>query len=135
MYSACNAYIIRLLLILIVEGAIDVELLTKTLNEYQRRLLSSLPMDDDNFVAMLDKNNFFVGNNKATMKAKETEVNKASYFLEYIIERHVDAYFVRLLNVMEVYGGDERSLAREIKEKLGISKFAHYACMQSCHLE
>ena len=100
--------------------------LADTLKEYQVRLLSSLPMDDPIFVAMLDKSSFFVGNHKATMQSKETKVDKASYFLDYIIERHIDAYFVRLLNVMEVYGGDEQSLAREIKGKLGISKHAHF---------
>ena len=108
-------------------------LLAETLKEYQVRLLSSLPMDDAIFVAMLDKNSFFVGNHKATMQSKETKVDKASYFLDYIIERHIDAYFVRLLNVMEVYGGDEQSLAREIKEKLGISKYAYTVlCMLLC---
>ncbi|XP_065898770.1 basement membrane-specific heparan sulfate proteoglycan core protein-like isoform X3 [Dysidea avara] len=104
-----------------IEEAMAGASLAEALKEYQVRLVSSLPMDDLIFVAMLEKSNFFVGNHKATMQAKQTKVDKASYFLDYIVERHVDVYFIRLLNVMEVFGGNGQSLAREIKENLGIS--------------
>ena len=73
---------------------------------------------------MIEMNDLFVGIQKATMEAEKTEADKAYYFLEYVISRDIENYFMKLLKVMEAYGGYLQSLVYKIKEKLGISKFA-----------
>ena len=98
-------------------------LLTQVFRQYQLELVTTLPLNDANFVTLLEKNNFFYGDQKATVQAQKTEADKASHFLDSVISRCIEEYFIRLLNVMEVYGGGVESLAHNIKEKLGISKY------------
>ena len=88
--------------------------------DYQDELLQKLPMNDAVFVALLKKNNFFSGNQKAAMQAQCTEVEKAQYFLDDIVGHDIDVLFVKLLSVMEVYGEPITTLAGKIKERIGL---------------
>ena len=78
-------------------------------------------MNDAVFVALLKKNEFFSGNQKAAMQAQCTEVEKAQYFLDEIVERDINMFFVKLLSVMEVYGEPIATLASKIKERIGLT--------------
>ena len=89
--------------------------------DYQVELIQKLPMDDTIFIALLYQNNFFSGSQKATLKAQQTEADKASYFLDSIVGRDIDSYFVTLLNVMEIFGDPIVTLAREIKKRIGLN--------------
>ena len=102
--------------------------------DYQVQLLQTLPMNDAIFKALLIQNNFFSGDQNATLNAQLTEAKKASYFLDSIIGRDVDRYFETLLNVMEVFGDPVAALAREIKEKIGLKscKGALYCMLMCC---
>ena len=93
---------------------------SQVFKEYQVKLLQILPMDDAVFKSLLIQNNFFYGNRKATLMAQSTRAGKASYFLNSIIEHHIEAYFETLLNVMEAFGDPTTTLAQEIKEKIGL---------------
>jgi len=77
-------------------------------------------MDDAVFKSLLIKNNLFSGNQKATLMAQPTRAEKASYFLNSIIEHHIEAYFEILLNVMEAFGDPTTTPAQEIKKKMGL---------------
>jgi len=77
-------------------------------------------MEDPLFVVLLKQNDFFCGNQEAVMKAQPTPVDKAQYFLDEIVERDIDMYFIKLLSVMEVYGEPIATLASKIKERIGI---------------
>jgi len=101
---------------------LDGTLLKEVFREFQPKLVASLPLKDVIFVSILAKNDFFVDNQTATIKAQKTKADKASYFLNNVIFNDIEKYFVKLLNVMEVYGDKLEGLANEIKEKLGISK-------------
>ena len=94
--------------------------------DFQPDLVTALPLDDTIFVAIIDKNRFFVGDRKARMKAERTAADKASYFLNNVISCDVEKYFIKLLNVMETYGGHLEPLACNIKGRLGISKYITY---------
>jgi len=100
-------------------------LLEEVFRDFQMKLVTSLPLNDVIFISILAKNNFFVGTQIDTMKAQKTEVDKASYFLNNVVLHDIDKYFVKLLNVMEVYRDQLELLANEIKERLGISKYIH----------
>ena len=91
----------------------------QTFQHYQVELLG-LPMDDKKFVAILDKHSFFSGNQKDTMQAKETNADKASYFLDDVIGKDIDTYFQKLLTVMEGFGGPVATLSSEITESIGL---------------
>jgi len=97
----------------------------KVFREFQPQLVASLPLNDVTFVAMIEMNDLFVGIQKATMEAEKTEADKAYYFLEYVISRDIENYFMKLLKVMEAYGGYLQSLVYKIKERLGIGKYAN----------
>ena len=77
-------------------------------------------MDDKKFVAILDKHSFFSGNQKDTMQAKETNADKASYFLDDVIGKDIDTHFQKLLTVMEGFGGPVATLSSEITESIGL---------------
>jgi len=95
--------------------------------------LLKLKMNDENFVETLNAENFFAGNTRALMKSKSTEADKASYFLTAGIDRNVDKYFVKLLNVMENFDKDGdaamHDLAQEIKRAMGLRKDHIISCI------
>ena len=95
--------------------------------------LLKLKMNDENFVATLNAEDFFAGNTRAQMKSKSTEAEKASYFLTTVIDRNVDKYFIKLLNVMENFDKDGDAamydLAQEIKKAMGLSKDHTISCI------
>ena len=101
----------------------DGALLKEVFREFQPKLLKHLPLKDVIFVSVLEKNKFFVGNQTASIKAQNKRADKASYFLNNVVFHDIEKYFVKLLNVMEVYGDKLEGLASEIKERLGISKY------------
>ena len=88
----------------------------------QVKLLKTLPMKDDVFEKMLIEENFFSGDQLSTMQAKDTSAKRTSFLLDDIINRDVDMYFPRLLEVMETFDGDDNGpvskLARELQSKL-----------------
>ncbi|XP_065894416.1 uncharacterized protein [Dysidea avara] len=93
----------------------------ETFRHYQVDLLR-LPMNDVTFVNMLDREDFFHGNSKASMLAEKTEAEKSAYFLDNIIKRNIDLYFDKLLTTMQSYDGPEGAVAKlaiEIKSKMG----------------
>ena len=102
---------------------LDCPLLKEVLREFQPKLVTSLPLKDVLFVSILAKSDFFVGSQAASIKAQKTKADKASYFLNNVVFNDVEKHFVKLLNVMEVYGDKLEGLASEIKERLGISKY------------
>ena len=76
-------------------------------------------MMDATFIAAVRE--FFFGNTKPTMEAFRTSADRATYFLDNIIENALDMYFVKLLNAMEAYKSAAGQLAIEIKESIQIS--------------
>ena len=91
--------------------------------EFEPNLVTSLPLSDVTFVSII-VNKFLISNQVAMMEAQKMETDKASYFLNDVICCDIEKYFIELLKVMEVYGGNLESLACKIKERLGISKYS-----------
>ena len=96
----------------------DKKLLGQVYRDYQEELIRKLPMNDSVFMALLVQKDLFIGNQKATLEAKKTEAEKASYFLDNIIGLDIYEYFKKLLNAMEAFGYPVATLARESKERL-----------------
>jgi len=72
------------------------------------------------------------GDQRPTMLAKQTEAEKATYFLNNIINKDIEIYFIRLLNEMEKFGGVVKQLAQDIL-KIGIWSCAYvYVCLCVC---
>ena len=117
-------YIVWLISLLFLDQSVASTSIIKDLfRDFQLELVTSLPLNDVIFMAIIVKNNFFVGNQKATMIELRTEADKASYFLNNVISCNIEECFIKLLNVMEAYGGRLERLACNIKGKLGISKY------------
>ena len=110
-------------LIPVLAQAIASTSLEEVFRDFQPELVTALPLNDATFVAILVKNEFFVGDQIATMEAKNTAADKASYFLSDVICHDIEKHFIKLLNLMEAYGSDLEPLAHNIKKTLGIGKY------------
>jgi len=90
--------------------------------DFSAKLVKTLPMDDDVFVAELFSAKLLPGDAKAQVKSKPTRANKAAYFLDHVIEPSLATTFSsfnKLLKVMENndYNG-MKELAKLIKSSL-----------------
>jgi len=95
----------------------------KVFTEYYPQLLSSLPMKDVNFTALLFQRNLFPGNVKAKVKSESTAQEGAEFFLDTVIDpplRSNDSEpFMKLLSVMESFNSPPlQKLAHTINQKL-----------------
>ena len=95
--------------------------------EYYLKLIKVLPMDDPIFIAQLFSRQCLPGDTKAAVAARATRAEKATFFLDKVIEMEfkVDGsnpVFLNLLNLMmNTDYMNLKSLAEEIKSKLTIT--------------
>jgi len=90
--------------------------------EFYAKLVKTLPMDDDIFVAELYSAKLLPGDAKAQVKSKSTRAMKAAYFLDDVIEPSLSitfGSFDKFLKVMENndYHG-VKELAKSIRSNL-----------------
>jgi len=104
----------------LLEKSVACKSLRETFEEYYSDLVQTLPMMDTIFIASV--NNFFCGDQKKAMEARNTSADRASYFLDNIIESSLEMYFEKLLDAMEVYEGPAGKLAIKIKRTILIGK-------------
>ena len=71
-----------------------------TYKQFYPQLLQVLPMDDAVFLGKLFHNNLLPGDTKMMISAKQTQAQKAAYFLDHVITPafHVDEASNTLLN-------------------------------------
>ena len=91
--------------------------LAQAFQDYRMELFKKLPMNNSVFMKLLDQQQCFSGNQKATLIAEENEADKASYLLDNIIGHD---RFVKLLDAMELFGDTLATLAQEIKGEVGV---------------
>ena len=86
---------------------------------FNRKLITSLPMKDVEFIAELNKKDLFSGGLEAKVKAIPNAVEAADYFLDNKIEQDLingnKHSFLQLLSVMEEYNDSLKMLAFEIR--------------------
>jgi len=89
--------------------------------QFYPQLISSLPMKDVVFIALLVKYNLLPGDTKAIISTKATREDATDYFLETVIDRALDVDdtepFENLLKVMEAHGGSVKKLAFDIGQR------------------
>ena len=85
------------------------------ITEHRTELLTTLPMNDAIFVARLEENNFFSGDQKSVMQSKQTQAEKADYFLDSIVKNNEDIVFPTLLDVMKNFGAKTKLLVYKMK--------------------
>ena len=102
--------------------------LAQVFQDYRMELFKKLPMNDSVFIQLLDQQHLFSGNQKAALIAEEIEANKASYLLDVIVGHE---HFVRLLDVMELFGDPLATLAQEIKAEVGMKNCKGTCCVSS----
>jgi len=93
-----------------------------TYYKFNPNLVNSLPMKDAMFMSKMVQKGLFVGNIKANVKAQPTDADAAEYFLDNVIERSLNndntELFVKLLEVMEGFSPQLRTLAGNIRKEL-----------------
>ena len=94
----------------------------KILKDFNVKLVTSLPMKDVVFLALLNQKGLFSGGLKAEVKAKSTTTEAADHFLDNKIEKDlIDGNknsFLQLLSAMEEYDLSLEPLVNEIKQAL-----------------
>ena len=90
--------------------------------QFNYKLVTSLPMKDVVFLAMLTAKDFFSGDLKAKVKAMSTATEAADHFLDNKIGQDLisgnNNSFLQLLSIMEGYNESLKHLATEIRGKL-----------------
>jgi len=94
-------------------------------NEFNVKLLTSLPMKDVIFIAHLNSKGLFHGNLKDEVREKNSAADAAEHFLHNTVEKDLkigsNESFIKLLSAMTEFDSDAvKSLAEDIKYKLGI---------------
>ena len=97
---------------------------SEVFQQFNTKLVTSLPMNDVIFLAELNTKGLFSGGLKAKVKALSTATEAADYFLDNKIEKDLlngnNDSFLQLLSVMEEYNESLKVLAVEIKGKLNV---------------
>lgn len=93
--------------------------------KYFRDLIQSLPMDDSLFIAMLSGYGLLPGDTESKINAKETQVEKASYFINHVIRPSLNignrVYPDKLLVAMTESGYEHvKELAHQIKSETSV---------------
>jgi len=94
--------------------------LAQVFQDYRMELFKKLPINDSVFMELLDQQQLFSGNQKATLIAEEIQADKASYLLDDIVGHE---HFVTLLDAMELFGDNLAILAQEIKGEVGLKNY------------
>lgn len=75
---------------------------TEVLKKYDSELRKNLPMEDSNFLQILENCEILPGDIREKIQAKETNDEKADVYIKHIIETSPD-YLPSLLQAMEKY--------------------------------
>jgi len=92
-------------------------------NEFNPKLVNSLPIKDPIFSSKLVQKGMFFGNVKAKVKAQPTDADATEYFLDHVIQPPLEngdtGPFEKLLTVMEQFNSQQlKKLASTIRQSL-----------------
>ena len=88
------------------------------LKDHKAELLRSLPLEDEKFLAKLEKFQLLTDGNGASIRAQIPSHNKVAYFLQYVVEHAPDIYLPSLICAMEQSDNlAVRKLAKDMKER------------------
>ena len=107
-------------------GNWDPEAVKKVFRDLRIKLITSLPMNDAIFIELLNRENLFPGSLKEQIQGKATKSDKASLFLDKVIQPSIDIGQFECLNKLLTVMSDKvylkvdslKQLAAEIKEKI-----------------
>ena len=88
------------------------------LKDHKAELLRSLPLEDEKFLAKLEKSQLLTDGNGASIRAQIPSHNKVAYFLQYVVEYAPAVYLPLLICAMEQSDNlAVKKLANDIREK------------------
>ena len=88
------------------------------LRDHKVELLKILPMEDEIFLAILEKFKLLTDDNGASIRAQIPSHNKVAYFLQLAVERAPDVYLPSLICAMEQSDNlAAKKLANDMREK------------------
>jgi len=100
----------------------DKEKLTEdALTHFKGKLLKTLPLQSDIFLAKLEEAKLLPDNRGASIRKKDTEEEKVSYFLENVVRSAPHIYLPILIDVMDKHDDNlaVKALASEMKKYMG----------------
>ena len=88
------------------------------LRDHKVELLRILPLEDEIFLATLEKFQLLIDGSGAYIRAENPIHNKVAYFLQHVVERAPDIYLPSLIFAMEQSDNlAVRKLAKDMKER------------------
>ena len=91
------------------------------IKHFNVKLVKQLPLDDVVFFTKAKQADLFPSNTGDSIKAKYTSADKASYFLQHVIEPGAEEYLPKLLKVMKESGfANVVRLAADIQAATGL---------------
>ena len=73
------------------------------LRKFDNKLCSTLPLDDPNFLEILENCEILPEGSRDKIQAEKTKANKADYYFQHIMKTSTDLYLPKLLKAMEDY--------------------------------
>ena len=106
------------------------------LKEYSIKLGKTLPMDDPNFLQMLEYYDILPGDSRDKIQAHKTKAEKADYYIQQIVKTSTDLYLPKLIQAMERYCNEYTDIAlqellKQIKAKMN-GKFCNTLLCRMC---
>ena len=83
----------------------------QVLNKYNAKLCGTMPLEESNFLQMLEKYDILPGDNKHNIQAQKTRMEKADYYIQHVIKTSTDLYLPKLIKAMEHYYRGSRDSA------------------------
>ena len=88
------------------------------LSDHKVELLSILPLENEIFLAVLEKFQLLTDGNGACIRAQNSRHNKVAYFLQHVVECSPDICLPSLIFAMEQSDNlAVRKLAKDMKER------------------
>ena len=76
---------------------------TVVFEKYGSELCKKLPMEDPNFLQMLENYKILPGDSREKIQAKKTKEEKADFYIKNVIRTSLDSYLPSLLQAIEQY--------------------------------
>ena len=88
------------------------------LRHHKVELLKILPLEDEIFLAILEKFQLLTDGNGASIRAQIPSHNKVAYFLQHVVEQTPDVYLPSLICAMEQFDNlAVKRLANDMRKK------------------
>ena len=107
--------------------------------KYSIKLSNALPMDNLDFIILLENHDILPGDSRDKIETQESQVEKAIYYIQQVVRTSTDLYLPKLLQAMEQYYSEYNDnvlqelvfyMKAEMNSKYSKSLIYHSMCIE-----